>query len=165
MTDESRGDQNAQIQLDYMCEEIAVALDLPVQTPAETVQSVRDLMKVADESRAPRHLSEIFRIVEGATRGDMDKVRNYAGLLADKLEAEGDINTAFGLRKILDGKAGPFLPAWLDGPAGAVKCHHSPGCPNWATHGPQGLPARVCGEHVRARPEMYAEYEEKREAG
>lgn len=52
------------------------------------------------------HLSEVFRIVEGATRGDMDKVRNYAGLLADKLEEDGEANSAKWLRQIVEGKAG-----------------------------------------------------------
>jgi hypothetical protein len=39
---------NLQAQLAYMCEEIAAALKLPVQTPAGTVQSVRDLARLAE---------------------------------------------------------------------------------------------------------------------
>jgi hypothetical protein len=53
-----------------------------------------------------KYLSEVFRIVEGATRGDMDKVRNYAGLLAEKLEEDGEANAAKWLRQIVEGNAG-----------------------------------------------------------
>jgi hypothetical protein len=60
----------------------------------------------AEAERAKNHLSEVFRIVEGATRGDMKKVRAYAELLAEKLEADGETNSARWLRQILEGKAG-----------------------------------------------------------
>jgi MoxR-like ATPase len=56
------------------------------------------------------HLSELFRIVEGALRLDGVKVRNYAGLLADKLAAEGDDASAQRLKKILDAKAMQLHP-------------------------------------------------------
>jgi hypothetical protein len=59
----------------------------------------------------PQHLSEVFRIVEGATRGDKEKVRNYAHLLADKLEADGEANSAKWLRQIADGNAGACIIA------------------------------------------------------
>jgi MoxR-like ATPase len=56
------------------------------------------------------HLSELFRIVEGALRLDGVKVRNYAALLADKLAAEGDDASAQRLRKILDARAVQLHP-------------------------------------------------------
>ena len=60
------------------------------------------------------HLSELFRIVEGAIRLDGVKVRNYAALLADKLSAEGDDASAQRLRKILDAKAVQLHPTRLE---------------------------------------------------
>lgn len=56
--------------------------------------------------RRLNHLSEVFRIVEGATRGDLAKVEAYAGLLADKLDEDGEENSAKWLRQIIEGKAG-----------------------------------------------------------
>jgi MoxR-like ATPase len=56
------------------------------------------------------HLSELFRIVEGALRLDGVKVRNYAALLADKLAADGDDASAQRLKKILDAKAMQLHP-------------------------------------------------------
>jgi hypothetical protein len=47
-------------------------------------------------------MSELIRIVSGALRLDIDKVRNYTAFLADKLEKEGDKGTANRLRKMLD---------------------------------------------------------------
>ncbi len=55
------------------------------------------------------HLSELFRIVEGALRLDGVKVRNYAALLADKLAADGDDASAQRLKKILAAKAMQFI--------------------------------------------------------
>jgi ATPase family protein associated with various cellular activities (AAA) len=48
------------------------------------------------------HLSELFRIVEGAVRLDGEKVRNYAQLLASKLQEEGDVSSADRLRQLLN---------------------------------------------------------------
>lgn len=48
-----------------------------------------------------RFMNELFRIVNGALRLDVDKVRNYTSFLADKLEKEGDKTTAGRLRKML----------------------------------------------------------------
>ena len=48
-----------------------------------------------------RFMNELFRIVNGALRLDVDKVRNYTSFLADKLEKEGDKITAGRLRKML----------------------------------------------------------------
>lgn len=61
--------------------------------------------------RGLNHLSEVFRIVEGVTRADFDKVNRYARLLADKLEEDGETNSARWLRRILDGKAGARIVA------------------------------------------------------
>lgn len=48
-----------------------------------------------------RFINELFRIVNGALRLDIDKVRNYTAFLADKLEKEGDKVSASRLRKML----------------------------------------------------------------
>jgi hypothetical protein len=49
-----------------------------------------------------RSMNELFRIVGGALRLDIDKVRNYTAFLADKLEKEGDAVSAGRLRKMLN---------------------------------------------------------------
>jgi len=49
-----------------------------------------------------RFMNELFRIVNGALRLDIDKVRNYTAFLADNLEKEGDKTSAARLRKMLD---------------------------------------------------------------
>src|ERR1700741_2299852 len=49
----------------------------------------------------PQFMSELFRIVNGALRLDVDKVRNYTAFLADKLENAGEKATAERLRKML----------------------------------------------------------------
>ena len=46
-------------------------------------------------------MNELFRIVNGALRLDVDKVRNYTAFLADKLQNAGDTATAERLRKLL----------------------------------------------------------------
>lgn len=46
-------------------------------------------------------LNELFRIVNGALRLDIDKVRNYTQFLADRLEKEGELVPAGRLRKLL----------------------------------------------------------------
>ena len=48
-----------------------------------------------------RFIGELFRIVNGALRLDIDKVRNYTAFLADKLEEEGEQASAARLRKML----------------------------------------------------------------
>src|SRR5271156_5614657 len=48
-----------------------------------------------------RFMNELFRIVNGALRLDVDKVRNYTAFLADKLEKDGDLVSAGRLRKML----------------------------------------------------------------
>jgi len=49
-----------------------------------------------------RFMNEVFRIVNGALRLDIDKVRNYTSFLADKLEQEGDKVIARRMRKMLE---------------------------------------------------------------
>jgi hypothetical protein len=49
-----------------------------------------------------RFMNELFRIVNGALRLDIDKVRNYTAFLADKLEKAGDKLSASRLRKMLE---------------------------------------------------------------
>jgi SpoVK/Ycf46/Vps4 family AAA+-type ATPase len=48
-----------------------------------------------------RFMNELFRIVSGALKLDIVKVRNYTSFLADKLEIEGDKVAADRLRKML----------------------------------------------------------------
>ncbi len=48
-----------------------------------------------------RFMSELIRIVNGALRLDIDKVRNYTAFLAEKLEKDGDTSSADRLRKML----------------------------------------------------------------
>jgi ATPase family associated with various cellular activities (AAA) len=48
-----------------------------------------------------RFINELFRIVNGALRLDVDKVRNYTAFLAEKLETAGENATAERLRKML----------------------------------------------------------------
>lgn len=63
------------------------------------------------------HYSEVLRIIEGATRGDLQKVQNYAFLLADKVEGDGDKATADRIRKVASGNAGARIRAHtLDNP-------------------------------------------------
>lgn len=49
-----------------------------------------------------RFMNELFRIVNGALRLDIEKVRNYTSFLADNLEKAGDKATAVRLRKMLE---------------------------------------------------------------
>jgi MoxR-like ATPase len=49
-----------------------------------------------------RFIDELFRIVSGALRLDIEKVRNYTSFLADKLEKAGDKVSAGRLRKMLE---------------------------------------------------------------
>lgn len=58
-----------------------------------------------------RFLSELFRIVNGALRLDIDKVRNYTSFLADKLEKDGDGASANRLRKMLQESDHQLRPA------------------------------------------------------
>jgi SpoVK/Ycf46/Vps4 family AAA+-type ATPase len=58
-----------------------------------------------------RFMSELFRIVNGALRLDIDKVRNYTAFLADKLEKDGDTSSAERLRKMLEESDHQLRPA------------------------------------------------------
>jgi ATP-dependent 26S proteasome regulatory subunit len=58
-----------------------------------------------------RFMNELFRIVNGALRLDLDKVRNYTAFLADKLEKSGDISSATHLRKLLEQNDHQLRPA------------------------------------------------------
>jgi SpoVK/Ycf46/Vps4 family AAA+-type ATPase len=58
-----------------------------------------------------RFLNELFRIVNGALRLDIDKVRNYTAFLADKLEKDGDESSAKRLRKMLEDNDHQLRPA------------------------------------------------------
>lgn len=48
-----------------------------------------------------RFMNEVFRIVSGALRLDLDKVRNYTAFLAEKLDTAGENSAAARLRKLL----------------------------------------------------------------
>ena len=56
-------------------------------------------------------MSELFRIVNGALRLDIDKVRNYTAFLAEKLEKAGDVSSAGRLRKMLEESDHQLRPA------------------------------------------------------
>lgn len=56
-------------------------------------------------------MNELFRIINGALRLDIDKVRNYTSFLADKLEKEGNKVYARRLRKILEESDHQLRPA------------------------------------------------------
>lgn len=63
-----------------------------------------------------RFMNEVFRIVGGALRLDVDKVRNYTAFLADKLEQEGDATSANRLRKMLAESDHQLRPASVSSP-------------------------------------------------
>jgi len=48
-----------------------------------------------------RFMNELFRIISGALRLDLDKVRNYTSFLADNMEKAGETGAAARLRKLL----------------------------------------------------------------
>jgi ATP-dependent 26S proteasome regulatory subunit len=56
-------------------------------------------------------MNEVFRIVSGALRLDIDKVRNYTAFLAEKLENTGDVSSANRLRKLLEESDNQLRPA------------------------------------------------------
>jgi SpoVK/Ycf46/Vps4 family AAA+-type ATPase len=56
-------------------------------------------------------MGELFRIVNGALRLDIDKVRNYTAFLAEKLEKAGDESSAARLRKMLEESDQQLRPA------------------------------------------------------
>lgn len=56
-------------------------------------------------------MNEVFRIVNGALRLDLDRVRNYTAFLADKLEETGDAASAVRLRKLLEESSHELRPA------------------------------------------------------
>ena len=58
-----------------------------------------------------RFIGELFRIVNGALRLDIDKVRNYTAFLAEKLEKAGDVSSARRLRKMLEESDHQLRPA------------------------------------------------------
>jgi hypothetical protein len=58
-----------------------------------------------------RFMNEVFRIVGGALRLDVDKVRNYTAFLADKLDAAGETASATRIRKMLDESDRQLRPA------------------------------------------------------
>jgi hypothetical protein len=60
-----------------------------------------------------RFMNELFRIVNGALRLDIDKVRNYTAFLADKLEKAGDKSSAIRLRKMLEDNDQQLRPAGI----------------------------------------------------
>jgi SpoVK/Ycf46/Vps4 family AAA+-type ATPase len=63
---------------------------------------------VASDSR---YLNDLFRIVQGALRLDVAKVRNYTSFLADNLEKAGDKSSANRLRKLLEEADHQLRPA------------------------------------------------------
>ena len=47
------------------------------------------------------YLSEVLKIIEGATKANASMASNYAGLLADKLEQKGEVKQARMIRERL----------------------------------------------------------------
>ena len=70
--------------------------------------------------RESRFMNEIFRIVNGALRLDIDKVRNYTSFLADKLAEAGEESSAARLRKLLEESDHQLRPAKTSSFANAV---------------------------------------------
>lgn len=60
-----------------------------------------------------RYLNELFRIIQGALRLDVAKVRNYTSFLADNLEKAGDKSSANRLRKLLEETDHQLHPAGI----------------------------------------------------
>lgn len=58
-----------------------------------------------------RFMNELFRIINGALRLDIDKVRNYTEFLAEKLDKAGNSVSAKRLRKILEETDHQLRPA------------------------------------------------------
>lgn len=58
-----------------------------------------------------RFMNELFRIVGGALRLDIDKVRNYTAFLAEKLDKAGDQGAATRLRQLLEETDHTLRPA------------------------------------------------------
>jgi MoxR-like ATPase len=58
-----------------------------------------------------RFTSELVRIINGALRLDVEKVRNYTAFLADKFESAGETTVAERLRKALDDNDHQLRPA------------------------------------------------------
>lgn len=56
-------------------------------------------------------MNELFRIITGALRLDVEKVRNYTSFLAEKLENAGDKSSASRLRKLLEETDNQLRPA------------------------------------------------------
>lgn len=60
-----------------------------------------------------RFMSEVFRIIEGALRLDVDKVKNYSTFLAQKLDEAGEKGSAQRLRRILEQSDSELRPAGM----------------------------------------------------
>jgi len=65
-------------------------------------------------------MSEVFRIISGALRLDIDRVRNYTAFLAEKLEESGDAPTAARLRKLLQETDHQLRPTGVSSAARAL---------------------------------------------
>lgn len=62
-----------------------------------------------------RFMGELVRIISGALRLDVDKVRNYTAFLAEKLEKGGDEVAGSRLRKLLEESDNQLRPAGISG--------------------------------------------------
>lgn len=60
-----------------------------------------------------RYTNELFRIVSGALRLDIQKVRNYTAFLAEKMESAGEGDLASRIRKLLSESDHELRPAHL----------------------------------------------------
>ncbi len=73
-------------------------------------------------SRAVEHLSEVLKIIDGALKSNQSMAANYAGLLADKLEADGSRREARMIRDRLSRvpAAMASLQSGIKGPPGQM---------------------------------------------
>ena len=90
----------------------------PTEQPVDRTSGVEnafdDRLSMCNNRFVPqdfRFMNELYRIINGALRLDIDKVRNYTAFLADKLEEAGEAASAGRLRKMLDESDQQLRPA------------------------------------------------------
>lgn len=81
-----------------------VSADRPLQYTHEPFVIFEDV--APDEKYPSDFYSMVLNIIEGAMRGDTDKVEAFARLLADKIEATGNRSTAERFRRAANGDPG-----------------------------------------------------------
>lgn len=90
----------------------------PVSFDPSTFEELDFRIRIHDNrtmSSDIRYLNELFRIVQGALRLDVAKVRNYTAFLADNLEKSGERAAADRLRKLLNETDHQLRPTGVSG--------------------------------------------------